>query len=165
MSQRIVDEKKRRTLAIMAGTTAAALLPTVATAATNPLKLDSSSKDSSVAINSSDDDLEISLDLDGSPTLFIKNKTDKLVIVRHVHPGIVHVNGSTFDINSLFESSASAIGGHRTRRYQIEATHPLASERPFPRRLISSKPVRVTAISGGTDPAEQLNTPRNFFFS
>jgi hypothetical protein len=150
---------------MIAGTTAAALLPAAVTAATKPLKVNPTNINNELAIIGGDDDLEITLNLDDSPTIFIKNNTDKVVIVRHVYPGIVRANGKTFDINSLFKSSAAGIDGRRTRRFSIAPIHSLASERPFPRRLTSSKPVRVSAVSGGKQPKMHLNTPRNFFFA
>lgn len=160
MQNQSVDIQKRRTMAIIAGTGAALALPSLASAG-QPIQ----PHKSDVTLDSGNPNVEIVLSLDNSPTIFIRNNTEKVVIIKHVYPGVVHANGKTFDINSLFERSATAVAANHTRRLPIEEISPLAKERAFPKGLIGSKPVRMVKADQHGLSNEVTIAHRNYFFA
>ncbi len=108
-------------------------------------------------------ELSISLSVDPEPTIRITNHSNKLVIVRHVHPGIIHAGENAYDINSLFVGSAYAIGAGRSRTMAVKKTSAIQPERDFPRHLYANKPQRIVAVTGRNYAGILANSTRSFF--
>ena len=108
-------------------------------------------------------ELTIALSVDPEPTIRITNHSDKLIILRHVHPGIIHAGYKTFDINSVFERSSYAIGAGRSRVVSVKETTATQAERPYPRHLYRNKPQRIVAVTGRNSAGILANSTRSFF--
>jgi len=108
-------------------------------------------------------ELTIALSVDPEPTIRITNHSDKLIILRHVHPGIIHAGRKTFDINSMFERSSYAIGAGRSRVVAVPETIATQAERKFPRHLYRNKPQRIVAVTGRNYSGILANSTRSFF--
>jgi len=108
-------------------------------------------------------ELTISLSVEPEPTIRITNHSNKLIIVRHVHPGIIHAGAKTFDINSVFERSAYALGAGRSRVISVGETTATQAEREFPRHLYANKPQRIVAVTGYNYSGILANSTRSYF--
>ena len=108
-------------------------------------------------------ELSISLSVDPEPTIRMTNHSNKLLIVRHVHPGIIHAGKNAYDINSIFERSAYAIGAGRSRTVSVQKTSAIQPERDFPRHLYANKPQRIVAVTGRNYSGLLANSTRSFF--
>ncbi|MBX2836888.1 MAG: hypothetical protein KTR35_08530 [Gammaproteobacteria bacterium] len=158
MEDSTFDPKKRQTLAVMTGTALAIAMPSLSNA-TAILPTATSTPDDSTRLSG----MELTLTLGKSPTVSIHNNTDQLVIVHHIYPGNVSIDGSQFDLNSLFKGSASAVGRGHTRRFNIQRSTAESAELNFPKGLIGSKPIKFRIIA--SDGAEVHNSTRHFFFN
>ena len=108
-------------------------------------------------------ELSISLRVDPEPVLVMGNNTDDLIIVRHVHPGIVHAGDRAFDINSVFERCAYAISPHTKRSVAIHQTSHVQKEREFARFNYSGKPQRLVVVTGADKQGLLAYSSRSFF--
>jgi len=108
----VVNAKKRQTLKVMGAGVAVAATPlSVATLGWPNVSLADQQIIHDEATSSMYEDIElpmithaelsIALRVDPNPVLVMGNNTDELIIVRHVHPGIVHAGDRAFDINSV----------------------------------------------------------------
>lgn len=161
------DRKRRLALKMIGGTavlatgaafsTAHALSTNAADAATDTAAIDT------VGHHRPGAELTISLSVDPEPTIRITNHSDKLIILRHVYPGIIHAGAKTFDVNSIFEGSAYAIGAGRSRVVSVGETVATQAERDFPRHLYAKKPQRIAAVTGRNYAGILANSTRSFF--
>jgi len=108
-------------------------------------------------------ELSIALRIDPKPVLVMGNNTDELIIVRHVHPGIVHAGDRAFDINSIFERCAYAISPHTKRSVAIEQTSHIQREREFARSDYQNKPQRLVVVTGADRDGLLAYSSRSFF--
>lgn len=166
----MVDLAKRKTLFTLGGSALVTAIPTIAGAATGASSLDynnissDGTADTIVPITSHGKEISLSLLIDDESFLTIENNTDKLIIVRHVYPGIVHAGKQTFDINSVFERSAYAIGAGRSRSMPIAQTHSTQAEIDYPRHKFSKEPIRVASLLAQSREGMLLaNSSRSFF--
>ena len=156
-----MDHKKRTTLKIISGTAAVAMLPTAAFAhGDSCIKLTSTQKQISTGVGA---ELTVELDLVGEPTLLLTNNTDDLIIVRHVHPGIVHAGENSFDINSVFARCAYAIRPGTTRRMEISPTSSAQAEINFPRQRYRNQPQRLVSVTAQGHQGMLVNSSRSFY--
>jgi len=158
-----MDHKKRNTLKIISGTAAVAMLPTAAMAnCNNHTKLVNQSTQKLVTTGAGAE-LTAELDLIAEPTLLLTNNTDELIIVRHIHPGIIHAGKNAYDINSVFDRCAYAIRPGTTRRMEIAPTHSTQAEVDFPRQRYSDQPQRVVKVIGQDNQGTLVNSSRSFY--
>lgn len=108
-------------------------------------------------------DLTISLSVDPEPTIRLTNHSDRLIIVRHVHPGLIHAGAKAYDINSIFERSAYAIGAGRSRLVPVKETTHTQAERPYPRHLFKNKPQQIVAVTGRNHAGILANSTRSYY--
>jgi hypothetical protein len=108
-------------------------------------------------------ELTISLSVDPVPTIRMTNHSDRLIIVRHVHPGLIHAGATAYDINSIFERSAYAIGAGRSRWVEVKETSQTQAERPFPRHLYAKKPQQIVAVTGRNHAGILANSTRSYY--
>lgn len=108
-------------------------------------------------------ELTIALSIDPEPTIRITNHSGKLIILRHVHPGIIHAGYKTFDINSIFELSSYAIGAGKSRVIPVKETTATQAEKSFPKHLYRNKPQRIVAVTGRNASGLLANSTRSFF--
>ncbi len=163
-----VDASKRQTLRILGGTV---VLATASSAAFSDENSDANlsqhevtslGKNQNVALNSASE-LSISLTLEPVPTLSITNKSDELIALRHVYPGIVHAGQQSFDINEAFADDVCVIDAGQTCFMNI---HPIKSTDPetnFPRHLYSKQPLRVASVTGADSRGPLINSTRSFY--
>lgn len=162
----MVDIKKRNTLKTLGGSAVIAVAPTAASAiclhGEQPTVAMNSMEEITVPVNSGTE-LTIALSVDPTPTIRLTNHSNQLVIVRHVHPGIVHAGRQAFDINSIFSGGAYAIRPGTSREAVIKPTVATAPETGFPRQLYRNKPQRVAAVTGRDHRGILANSSRSFF--
>lgn len=160
----MVDIKKRNTLKALGGSAVIAVAPSAVSAVClHGEKYQTAMEEIVVPVTSSGTELTIALSVDPIPTVRLTNHSNKLVIVRHVYPGIVHAGKQAFDINSIFERSGYAIGAGRSREVAIKPTVHTAAETEFPRHLYRNKPQRVAAVTGRDHRGILANSSRSFF--
>ena len=165
----MVDLAKRKTLITLGGTALVTAAPTLAGAGVlsdglNSDNLTRHSTQSVLSITPEGKEISLSLLVDEESVLTISNHTDQLIIVRHVYPGIVHAGKQTFDITSVFERSAYAIGAGRSRSMPIKQTFSTQAETDFPRHRYSNKPIRVAALLAQSSQGKLVaNSSRSFF--
>ncbi len=165
----MVDINKRQTLKALCGSAVIAVASPGTTAASlhgNELAATAyqeSMEDIIVPVASSATELSIALSIDPEPTVRLTNHSDKLIIVRHVYPGIVHAGKQAFNINSIFEQSAYAVGAGKSREIAIKPTVHTAAETVFPRHLHRNKPQRVAALTGTDRNGIIANSSRSFY--
>lgn len=162
----MVDQAKRNTLIMLGGTAVVTAMPALANGYTistgNPIaETDEQALESLIPISNPGSELSIALQVDEQSMLTITNHTDKLVIIRHLHPGIVHTGEKTFDINSVFERSAYAIGAGRSRTMPISETASTQAEVNFPRDI--KQPLRVASLAAHSHMGKVVNSSRSFY--
>jgi hypothetical protein len=160
----MVDQAKRNTLIMLGGTAVVSAVPALATAGslcgthkTGELAAESTI----VPVASEGTELSIQLNIDDESSLTITNNTNKLIIVRHLHPGIVHAGRKTFDVNSVFERSAYAIGAGRSRTMPITETQSTQAELKYPRDTRNR--LRVAKLVAHSSEGLMANSTRSFY--
>ena len=158
----MVDQAKRNTLIMLGGTAVVTAMPALGYATGNAItESDEKALESLIPISNPGSELSIALQVDDQSLLTITNHTDKLVIIRHLHPGIVHTGEKTFDINSVFERSAYAIGAGRSRTMPINETVSTQAEVSFPRN--TRQPIRVASLAAHSHMGKVVNSSRSFY--
>jgi len=174
---RVVDVKKRQTLKIIGAGAAAVAIP--ASALDLEWRNGAWSGQQIVASDDADSmrelydgselpltdqaELSITLQVDSDPVLVMGNNTDELIIVRHVHPGIVHAGDKAFDINSVFERCAYAISPHKKRAVAIHQTSHVQRETPFSRSSHSGMRQRLAVVTAADKQGLLAYSGRSFF--
>lgn len=160
----MVDKLKRRTLISMGGLMAIPLVPGMSFAMQQPAALSNGeTTDSVIDLEQVNSDLHITLHFDNDqPEMSITNTSDKLAIVRRIHPGIVHVGEKTYDLNAALINSAYAIGAGMTRSIHIGEALSTAAEPALAARY-SKKPLQVCSVVCNDTQGRVLNTSRSFF--
>ncbi len=158
----MVNNERRTVLKVLGGTAVIATMPSFANGSVIDISGKSRCNKQTIAI-SADSELVVALSVDPDPTIELINNSDKLVIVRHVHPGIIHAGKKTFDINSIFARSAYAIGAGRTRRVKIEPTYATQAEVQFPRHKYANQPQRLVSVTGTNQRGMVVNSSRSFY--
>lgn len=156
----MVNNERRTVLKVLSGTAVIATMPAFANGAVADSTLKSDEQTVPVSTGA---ELSVTLSVDPVPTINLTNNSDKLVIVRHVYPGIIHAGEKTFDINSIFSSGAYAIGAGRTRRVKIEPTYATQAEAEFPRYKYRNQPHRLVSVTGTDRRGPVVNSSRSFF--
>ena len=170
----VVNAKKRQTLKVMGAGVAVAATPlSVATLGWPNVSLADQQIIHDEATSSIYEDIElpmithaelsIALRVDPNPVLVMGNNTDELIIVRHVHPGIVHAGDRAFDINSVFERCAYAISPHTKRAVAIEQTSHIQREREFQRANYQNQPHRLVVVAGADRDGLLAYSSRSFY--
>jgi len=91
------------------------------------------------------------------------NNTDDIVIVRHVHPGIVHVGDRTFNLNSVFEKNATGIGVGETRRKSIMPVAATTAETRFAPGVYKEGRLKPAQVVGYVNEEKVLNSSRFYY--
>jgi len=95
------------------------------------------------------------------------NRSNVPVTVKHVHPGIVHTEGNTFDINSVLENYNLTLESRAAVELPIKATNAHALEKAWPDGITGSRPASVTThlehSYAGANHAVKVSTNRRFF--
>ncbi len=162
----MVDQTKRTTLKILSGSAAVMAASSSVVMAGNCIygadKSHTAMEETVVPV-SNGTELTIALSVEPEPTIRMTNHSNKLLIVRHVYPGIVHAGDQTFDINSIFENSAYAIGAGTTRNVLIKPTASTTAETSYPGHLYKKQPQRIAAVTGRDHQGKLANSTRSFF--
>jgi len=160
----MVDRKKRRTLMLIGTGAVVSAAPAAAVASFRHGQSVSHDECAHLPVHGQCMEIRLELTVAQQPTLRISNDSDTLAVVRHVHPGIVHAGGSTFDVNSGFEHSAYAIGAGKSRTIAI---NPLPAgfhtERPYPIHEHANEPQRVARLRCADNCGQLVNSTRSFF--
>ncbi len=156
----MINNERRTVLKVFGGTAVIATMPAFANGAVADTTLKSDEQTVPVSTSA---ELSVTLSVDPVPTINLTNNSNKLVIVRHVYPGIIHAGEKTFDINSIFSSGAYAIGAGRTRRVKIEPTYATQAEAEFPRYKYRNQPHRLVSVTGTDRRGPVVNSSRSFF--
>lgn len=155
----MVDLKKRKTLLSMGTATLASAVPSVALALT-----DSDNKPKACAARGDCNELRLELTLAQTPSLRISNDSDHPATLRHVHPGIVHAGGRTFNINTLFANGPLRIEAGRSVTLAIDATkRQPALETRFARHRYARQPQRIARLRGADENGLIVNSTRSFY--
>ncbi len=154
------DPKKRQTIKLLTGAALVAGVPAVSMPAG---AFDAEADVQEVNINAVNAELSFSLHVDEQAVLKMANNTDRLLIVRHVHPGIVHAGRHTFDINAAFERSAYAISAGHTRSVELKPIDPLVGEVEFSRSQYRNMPQRIVSLTGSDKHGMLVNSTRSFY--
>jgi len=162
----MIDHKKRTTIKAMGGAAALLAAPGIVSAGNclhqySPKQV-SAGEEIVVPINSGAE-LTISLSVDPEPTIRMTNHSNKLVIVRHEYPGLIHAGEKSYDINSIFDRCAYAISPGTGRTVRIEPTVHTQPEVDFPREIYRNKPQRIVAVTGRDRNGKLANSTRSFF--
>ncbi len=162
----MIDTKKRTTLKVLGGSAIIATAPSLALAGgcKHGIPGEAHAELENIVVPvSSGAELTISLAIDPEPTIRLTNHSNKLIIVKHVHPGIVHAGELTFDINSIFQNSAYAIGAGTSRNVLIKPTYATQAETDFPLHLYRKQPQRIVAVTGRDKQGRLGNSTRSYF--
>jgi len=162
----MVDINKRNAIKAIGGTAAIASMPSLAVASAGLLGENSnkhSATQSVVVPLNTGTELSISMSLEGVPSLTLTNHSNQLIVVRHVHPGIVHAGTRTFDLNAIFSTGAHSIDAGSSRTFNIEPTSSTQAQIDFPRHLYRNKPQRVVTVRGADHIGEVIHSSRSFY--
>lgn len=156
----MVNNERRTVLKVLGGTAVIATMPSFANGTVADVTRKS---DDQIDPTSAGSELTVTLSVDPVPTIKLTNTSDKLVIVRHVHPGIIHAGEKTFDINSIFSGGAYAISPGRSRSAKIAPTYATQAEAEFPRYKYRNQPQRLVSVTGTDRRGPVVNSSRSFF--
>ncbi len=161
----MVDLAKRNTLIMLSGTAVVSAMPALASSYGIPAITGAGATDQSVealmSVSGEGMELSVFLKIDEQPSVTITNRTDKLIILRHLHPGIVHAGDKTFDINSVFERCAHAVSAGKSRTLPIVETFSTQAEVQYPRN--TKAPLRVANLVAHSPIGEVTNSTRSFY--
>lgn len=145
----MVDSSKRKSLMSLGGIMALPFVPSMVSATTgaaesiNPVLYNQAN---SHPVPHIDSDLSIAVLPDGVPVMKVTNTSDELTIVRRIQPGMVSIDGKTYDLNHSLISSAYAISAGKSRLIPIRETSSTASETALTARY-GRKHFRVASIT------------------
>ena len=160
----MVDQAKRNTLIMLGGTAVVSAVPALASAGSLcalPINGELAAQPTIIPVANEGLELSIQLNIDDESSLTITNNTSKLIIIRHLHPGIVHAGRKTFDINSVFDRSAYAIGAGRSRTMPITETYSTQAELKYPRN--TKNKLRVAKLVAHSSEGLMTNSTRSFY--
>lgn len=161
------DPARRQTIKLIGATAVFASVPSTSVPsirAAVPSGTDASSLDlRESAFAAYGAELSLDLQVDDEAVLSMTNNSDRLIIVRHVYPGIVHAGEQTYNINSAFERSAYAISARSTRRVVLQAASRQVSETDFPRWRERDKPQRIASLIGNNQHGLIVNSTRSYY--
>ena len=161
----MVDIKKRNALKVLGGTAVISSVPAFAAASENIFDVNGEAvalDETVVPVNASSD-LSIALSVDPEPTVTLTNNSNKPLVVRHVHPGIVHAGRKTFDLNSIFTGSALTIAAGTSQSFKLDTTHATQAETWFPRERYRKQRLQVAALKGTDRFGEVVNSTRSYY--
>jgi hypothetical protein len=154
------DPAKRHTIKLLGGAALVAAAPSVTAGeriGVNAVDL------RAIKLSGSSAELSFILEVAEQSVLTMINNTDRLLIVRHVHPGIVHAGALTFDINSAFARSGYAISAGKSRKVEIAPVDKFAVEADFPRARERHNPQRIVSLTGSDKNGLLVNSTRSFY--
>lgn len=93
----------------------------------------------------------------------ITNHSNRVAIVKHVYPGLIHAGKVAYNINSIFENSACGIDAHRSRSFKVEPVSTTQAETDFPRHLFSKQPLRIAHTIGHDDRGLVVQSTRTVY--
>lgn len=162
----VVDMKKRDALKVLGGTAVIASVPSLASAKAGLFGASSegdvSFGDSIVGVGA-DSDLSIALSVGTDSAVTLTNNTEEAMVVRHVHPGIVHAGDKTFDLNSVFQGKAHTIEAGASVTFSVVPTHATQRETLFPRHRYSNVAHRVAVLTGTDSQGVVASSSRSFY--
>lgn len=129
----MVDNNKRQSLKTLGAFTAlpvvtATMSSPTAMADTRAKEVANNSASSPINLFSESQQLIISLHFDGAPVMEVTNTSERLAVVRRIHPGTINVDGINYDLNQALLGGAMAIGAGATRIIAIAETDSKLSE-------------------------------------
>jgi len=153
----MLDRSKRRSLKVFGGATVLALGPASVlgslshahTANVGP-NLDSQPTDG----------LVIELLLGEAPKMRVTNYGNELAILRRVHPGEIHVDDKTYNLNYALIGSAYAIGAGRSRLVPITESSD-STDLALPTGMSRTR-LRVASMNANNTHGRTLNSSRVF---
>jgi len=157
----LTDTSKRNTLKIIAGTAAVVAVP-VASASVPSSSAGKVPATTSIEIDSTSG-LQLTLTTGDQPELHMTNNTDDVIIVRHVHPGIVHVGDRTFNLNSVFDKNATGIRAGETRRKPIAQIAATTPETRFAPGVYKEGRLKPAQVVGYLNEEKVLNSSRFYY--
>ena len=167
MQQTSVDQAKRNTLKVLSGTSLVACIPSIALSTTgSPHRFIGENSETTTSLKQagiSSSELSISLSLDPEPVVTFSNHTDRVIIVSHVYPGLVHTGYRVFDINSLFDTCSYAVDANKSRSIAIEPTQALHEQSNPIREKYRNQRLRVAALTATDQTGLLANSTRSFY--
>jgi len=155
----MVDLKKRKTLALIGAGSAAAAIPSLASAA-----LPTHLGDHHCASDASCTEIRMELTAAQQPTVRISNDSAHTAVVRHVYPGVIHAGARTYDVNSLFANGPVIIeAGHSVTLPLQPARSATITETVFPRHQYANLPQRIARLRGVDEKGAIINSTRSFY--
>jgi len=163
----MVDLNKRTALKVLGGSAVIATVPSISVACErysngHGSELTASTKDIVVPLGN-EAELTAVLTMEPVPTITLTNNSDMPILIRHVHPGIVHAGEKTFDINSIFAHGPLTLDAGTNQSHKVAITYSTQAEKTFPRHLYSNKPQRVMALSGNNSYGNFVHSSRIFY--
>ena len=162
----MVDINKRKVLKLFGGTAAIAAVPAISSAYETRLGAGSeafSAAEQNVAPATGRSEMAAEFSMDPEPQVKLTNNSARPVLVRHVHPGIVHAGAETYDLNSIFENGALSIEPGASVSVKIGTTYSTQAETAFPRHLFGNKPQRVISVTGANSYGKFVHSSRSFY--
>lgn len=156
----MVDSSKRRSLKAIGVMMASPLIPAsllVSTSHANGLNSKAGTKQ--IAGN---EELSISVNLNGTPTMQVTNNSNSLTILRRVNPNVVVAGDKTYDLNYSLYSGAHGISAGETRTFPIVETNSSMANPKFSSRY-PRKQLRLAEVNINSTDGSALNTSRAFF--
>lgn len=159
----MTDTNKRTTLKIIAGSAVAAAIPVSLASANVPKSTAKNSAATTTIEIDSTSGLQLTLTTGDQPELHMTNNTDDVIIVRHVHPGIVHVGDRTFNLNSVFDKNATGIRAGETRRKPIAQIAATTPETRFAPGVYKEGRLKPAHVVGYLNEEKVLNSSRFYY--
>jgi len=153
----MVDSSKRRSLKAIGVMMAAPLVPATLLANNSTPTMDASS----ISVGGNEE-LSITLDLNGAPTMQVTNNSSSLTILRRINPNVAVAGNKTYDLNHSLYSSAHAISAGETRSFAIA---PIDSSVANPKFAATypRKQMRLAALEINSQDGTTLNASKAFF--
>ncbi len=156
------DSKKRTTLKVFTGVSAAASIPTSLMAASKAFSsLGADTQEQSVI--GSDVDLTLVSGHGRWHSVKLTNTSNKAITLKHVYPGIVSISDNKYDINTLFSAGPLVLEPGASHVGVVAQTDANALEVSIPEDVtqLSSLSVKTDYLHFGKP--QQVVTTRSFF--
>ena len=160
----MIDQKKRKTLKSVGLTIPAVMLPNWVLSASESLLVTDASATNNVSYNDQHFSIELSfgseypaktldttiasMKMTDDAWITITNHSNKVAVVKHVYPGLIHAGKVAYDINAIFSDSACGIDAGRSRSFRVQPVSTTQAEADFPRHLFRNKPLRIAQTTG-----------------
>ena len=156
----MVDSSKRNSLKAFGAMIASPLVPaSLLSTASYASEINGDVRIDNVGGN---EELSISINLHGTPTMQVTNNSNSLTILRRINPNTVLANGKTYDLNHSLYSNAHALSAGETRTFPIAETNSAKANPQFAAQY-PRKQLRLATVTADRNEGLALNTSKVFF--